>query len=416
MKTKLYLVSDGPWAGTGFGEELRNIAYRLAQSGEYEIIWQSLQHLGYPVDIPDTVFPDIPHKGVKVKIVGTVGLPNEFGSYIFPKHYDTYVPDLVMFMGDPKNIRTWIPIKQKVKFPLIMYVTLDGLPIHPRWLESLQYVNLLIAMSGWAQMEYMKVGLSLAYIHHGINWNYWSTNDEEKKRLRRKYKIKDDTVLYISRDTNQHRKRQDVLLKCWRDFHPESKNVKLLLWTDWNCRLGWMLEDKIKQFKVPRDTILSPADLTGYPKFFDCANSLELEREIAQLGDVYLSASSGEGFGKNNLEAISLNQPVIATNCSAITEVVGKGGILVPTYNGGAGRCSVHDGARSVEGFAIDQEKFIEAMLYLYQNPKERIELGHLGREHAREFDYDTKIIPAWLKVLAQINPDEILVRETLQL
>jgi hypothetical protein len=125
--------------------------------------------------------------------------------------------------------------------------------------------------------------------------------------------------------------------------------------------------------------------------------------------------NSGEGFGKCLLEATSLKQPVIATAYSAIPEVVGEGGILVPPYEGEAGRYAIHDQARSVDGAAVNQEKFVEAMLYLYENPKERRELGFLGREHAKEFDYDTRIVPAWLDILSTINPDEILFREVLK-
>lgn len=416
MRIKLYVVTDGMWSGTGFGEEMKHIAYGLAQTGEFEIIWQSLQHLGYPVDIPDTAFSDIAHKGTTIKVIGTIGLPNEFGSYIFPKHYEKYVPDLVLFLGDPRNIRTWTKIRQRLKFPLAMYVTLDGLPIPPHWESYLKPVNLLVAMTEWAQIEFMKAGYRTAYIHHGINWNFWNSNDEERKMLKRKYGINPETDLFISRDVNQHRKRQDVLLKCWRDFNPESKKVKLLLWTDWNCRLGYNIEHRIKQFNVPRHTIISPEELTGFPKFWENANTIEEELEIAKLGDVYLSTTSGEGFGKCLLESIALKQPVIATKYSAVPEVVGKGGILVPTYEGGAGRYSIHDTARSVEGGAVNQEKFVEAMRELYDNPKERKELGFLGREHAKDFDYEGKIIPAWKKILTSFNPDEIMLKELLQI
>jgi len=395
---------------------MRNIVYRLVQSGQHEVIWQSLQHLGFPVDIPDEVFPDIPHKGTTVKVVGTSGLPNEFGSYIFPRHYETYVPDLVLFMGDPRNIKTWIPLKKQYSFPLIMYVTLDGLPIHPQWLEYLPYCNLLIAMTEWAQIEFMKAGLSVAYIHHGVNWNWWVNDEDNKAKLRANYGLDKDTTIFINRESNQHRKRLDILLRCWKAFRPESKDAKLLLWTPWQSWQGWDIDYKIKQYEVPRETILSPEDIlgAGQHKILECANRPEVERAIAQMGDIYLTSSSGEGFGKNNLEAMSLGQPVIATKCSAIPEVIGKGGILVPTYEGEAGRYSVYDSARSVDGAVVNMEKFVDAMLELYQNPVERKNLGYVAREQARKFDYDAEIIPAWLKILSQINPDEILVKEVL--
>jgi glycosyltransferase involved in cell wall biosynthesis len=195
-------------------------------------------------------------------------------------------------MGDPRNIKPWKEVKQQIPVPLIFYATLDGLPVRPIWRTYFSYCNMVLAMTEWATYEFLKADIPVnGYIHHGVNYHYWDTNDEEKSRLRRKYRIDEDTILFISRDVNQHRKRYDVLLKCWRDFKPESKNAKLLLWTDWNCRFGFNIEQRIAQYKVPRHTIISPEDLTGFPKFWECAVTVEEELEIAKLADVYCSAS-----------------------------------------------------------------------------------------------------------------------------
>jgi len=63
----------------------------------------------------------------------------------------------------------------------------------------------------------------------------------------------------------------------------------------------------------------------------------------------------------------------------------------------------------------VNEEKFVEAMFRLYDNPDERKELGNQGREWAKTFDYDTEIIPAWLDILSRINPDVILAEEVLK-
>lgn len=419
QKQHIMFIGDGPFSGTGFSEELRHIAFRLVHTGEFKITWLSLQHLGSPIDIPDTLFTDIPHKGGTIRLVGKGKTdPYSFGAEIFPRHFLTELPDVVLFMGDPKNIRPYIPLKQKFAFPLYMYVTLDGLPIHPMMIEPLRYVNVLITMTEWAQLEYVKVGLNPAFIHHGINWNWWATNEKEKKRLRRKYKIPEDCVVYISWDVNQHRKRFDALLRCWKEFHPESKNAKLILYCDWNMEnsLGWKLDDIIKEYDIPRDTIIDPIQLTCRPKDWMCPEPVEILREIACLGDVYLSTTSGEGFGKCALEALSLGIVVIITDYSACSEVCKRGSILVPTIKMGFSKYGFrwHDRVRVVEGGIVNEEKFVEAMLYLYNNEEERKKLGKQAREWAREFDYDTKVIPAWVELLNKINPDLILQRQLL--
>ena len=193
-------------------------------------------------------------------------------------------------------------------------------------------------------------------------------------------------------------------------------DAKLILYTPWNMEnsLGWNTEYLIKQYKVPRETIISPMQLRGRPKLWMNPEPIEVLREIAILGDVYPSTTSGEGFGRCGLEALSLKIPVAITDYSACSEVHQKGSILVPCYEGRAGRFRWHDKVRACDGGVVNEEKFTEALLRLYDNPKERKELGIQAREWAREFDYATKIIPQWIDILNKINPDIILQNELL--
>jgi len=410
-------ISDGPFSGTGFSEELRNILYRIIQQADYRFSWYSLQHTGFPIYLPDTMFPDIPHKGATIKILGTRGNPNNLGADNFPKHYLTENPEAVLFMGDPTNIEPYINLKQQLAFPLYMYCTLDGLPVREDWIELLKNVNVLIAMTEWAQIEYIKKNLAPAYIHHGVNWYWWKPDIAASKILRQKYGIKPDETVFINWDVNQYRKRQDALLRCWRDFHPENKKAKLILYTDWQTTaLGWDFERLIREYKIPRETVISPLDLQGSPKYLQCAEMPEKLLEIAMLGDVYVSTTSGEGFGKTSLEAMSLGMPVVITDYSACPEVCAKGSILVPTYTGQMGRFRFPDTLQGTERGIVNEEKFTEAMLQLYSNPNERKELGRIAREWAKEFNYDDKIVPKWIKLLDSINPDEILTKELLRL
>ena len=417
------VIGDGPKSGTGFGEEMRNIFYRLVQTGDFKVTWFALTEQGFPIDLPDSVFPDMPHKGATIKVISNRGDPMLRGANTFPKHYLTYNPEIVFFMGDPINIAGYVDEpyfwKDKFHFPFYMYVTLDGLPIHPSWMKFLKKVNILITMTEWAQVEYMKKGLAPAYIYHGVNWNWWATSKKKKEAIRKKYNIPEECILFINWDVNQHRKRIDALLRCWKEFHPETKNAKLLLYTDWQMdkKLGWNIEDLIEEYEIPRETIISPLELTGKPKFWEVMEPPEVLREIATLGDIYVSTTSGEGFGKCALEALSLGMPVIITDYSACSEVCKKGSILVPTIQIGFSKYGFrwHDRTRAVEGGIVNEEKFTEAMVYLYNNADERKKLGRQARVWAKEFDYDTKIIPQWLHLFSSVSPEKIMMAEMLQ-
>lgn len=408
------VIGDGPTSGTGFGEELRNIFYRLVQTGRYEITWIALERMGIPIDLPDVVFPDLPYKGATIRVLGNKGDRASFGAEVFPKHYIKYNPDMIFFMGDPRNIIPYLAPpykwKQRFHFPLFMYITLDGLPVHPHWKKHLEYVNVLVTMTNWAQLEYTKIGLGPWSIHHGVNWDWWSNNVQIKQKLRRSVGIDDDTVLFMNWEIAQHRKRTDALLRAWRDAKPESKNMKLFLYTDWNMEqtLGWNIEDLITQYDVPRETILSPEDVFKAPKYWSTGETQEELLNVARMGDVYASATSGEGFGKCPLEAMSLGMPVIITDYAASSEVCAKGSKLIPI----TGRYRMDDTRRSVDAGMIDEAKMTQAILELYNNKKEREELGAQAREWSKEFDYDRKIIPEWDNLFNSFNLEKIMMDE----
>lgn len=416
MKTKLMVVSDNIFAGTGFSEELRNILFRLVQTTEYEIYWVGLQHVGHPVDVPDTLFPDLNQTGATIKMVSGVGPPGLYGLSGFKRNFDRYAPDFLLMMGDPKHFKPYVEAKQEIVFPFAVYTTLDGLPIHPSWKEVFYGTNVSLAMTEWAMLEFQKADISMSgYIHHGLNWQWMTTSEIEKQKIRNMYGIPDDVTLFIDWDVNQFRKRFDALLRCWKAFRPETKKALLFLYIDSNCHLGWNIKELIEQYDVPRHTVLLPEDVIGTRKHFEQAEDIEFHRSIIQMGDIYVSTTGGEGFGKCPNEAASFGMPVIITDYSACSEVCERGSILVPTYPGPAGRYRFHDRVKQVEMGIVDEEKFVEAMIRLYDNPDERKELGIQAREWSQTFDYDTQIIPAWMDILNRINPDVVVAEELLK-
>jgi glycosyltransferase involved in cell wall biosynthesis len=418
MKRFLMAISDGAFSGTGFSEQMRQILFGLAQTGQFDVSWQCLQHMGYPYELYDYVFPDLPHKGAKIKVYGTYGDPFHFGADAFLKNYRDVNPEMVLFMGDPRNIIPYLDYKTRLGFPFIFYATLDGVPIHPQWIEPLKHVNLLVAMTEWAAEEYYKVGFSPAWIHHGINTKWWKISPEEKRLIRRKYGISDDTVVFINWDIPQHRKRPDALLRCWKEFHPENKNAILILYTDWNLSssLGWNLEDLIKQYEVPRQTIISPIELQGTPKFYDHAERPEMLKEIVCMGDVYPSTTSGEGWGMCGTEAMAMGIPVVITDYAASSEVHRKGSILVPCYEGRAGRFRLDDRRRSVEAGIVNEELFTQALDKLYKDKQFRQNLGLEALRWSRKFDFQKQIIPKWQQLLGGLNTDLIAAKELLNI
>jgi glycosyltransferase involved in cell wall biosynthesis len=422
MLTKLMITTDWAGAGTGFSDEMRNVMYRLVQTGKYEVYWVGYNYVGIPLDIPASVFEDMKGMNGAIKMLSGVGPPDQFGLQGYIRNVDKYNPDFYLAMGDPDNFRPLIDYRTMYKesVPLITYVTLDGLPIHPSWKPVFGKINIPITMTDWACQEYQKAGFNVSgFIHHGVNWNWMKTNSEERRMLRDSYLshihgVNDETVIFIDSNSNQHRKRDDAMLDCWKAFKPETKNAKLFLNKDWEMEtsIGWNLEQLIEQKGVDRSTILSPEDVYGRKKYWEQAEDIAFHRQMMALGDVQVSCTSGEGFGKVFLENMSLGIPIIAPDYAALTEVCKKGADLIPLYEGRAGKYRIHDHIRQVDAGVVNQDKFVESMVRMYDNKSERTELGFQGQEYAKNFDYDTVIVPQWDSVFERFNPDTIMASQ----
>jgi len=422
MKTKLMIGTDWMASGTGFSEEMRNIAYRLVQSGEYEIYWLGFNYVGLPLDYPDSIFSDLPHTGATIKGLCGYGPGQLFGLNGFKNNFYKYNPDFYLAMGDPKVFEPYARwrYETKTKFPFVAYTTIDGVPIHPSWKPTFSQINIPLAMTEWGMNQYQKAGIPMAgYIHHGVNWEWMARSRESKRRARKIFGIDEETVLFMDWNTNQYRKRIDALLECWKAFKPETKNAKLFLYMDSDMtephkQMGWHLEDLMKQMDIPRETVLLPEDVFKRRKYFESAEDIDFHKMVISMADILVSCTSGEGFGKVFLEALSLGIPIICPYYSSLPEVCEKGALLIPLYDGPAGHYRVQDAVRSVYGGIVNQEKFVEAMARLYDHPDEREELGAQGREWAKDFDYDTQIIPGWMNILGSVNPDVIYAQELL--
>lgn len=411
-KTRIMTVCDSIYAGTGFSEEMRNIMFRIASLPEYEIYWMSLQHTGYPIDIPDTMFPDLPKKGITIKILGGAVGPLGYDSFV--KHFNSIKPDIVFDIGDPHHFLPQINYKRKEPFTFLAYTTLDGLPIYPPWKKIFDEVDVPIAMTNWAYKAFMEAGCKMSgFVHHGVNWQYMTANPERRAKLKKHFGIDENCIIFGNWDANQFRKQDPALLRAWKKVHPERKNMKLFLNKDTNCQMGYNLYNLVEQYNIPRETVIFPEDLspTGDKKYFEMADEPVHHKEMCELFDVFVSATGGEGFGKTSLEALSLGLPVIITDYSACSEVCEKGSILIPH----SGVYRDKDSAKVVDLALIDVDKLTEAIIYLYNNSAERQELGLEAREWAKEFDYDTKVFPAWQDVLSRINPDVILANNLLR-
>ncbi len=129
-------------------------------------------------------------------------------------------------------------------------------------------------------------------------------------------------ILFVG--TIQPRKNIVNLVKAFEIFKENSKfqvpNFKLII----AGGKGWLWREtfkKIKESSVEKDIILTGA-----------VSSQELANLYSQA-KVFVLPSLYEGFGLPILEAFSYGVPVIASNNSSLSEIVGEAGLLVNPNN-----------------------------------------------------------------------------------
>lgn len=106
---------------------------------------------------------------------------------------------------------------------------------------------------------------------------------------------------------------------------------------------------------------------------------------LYNAADLVVSTTMAEGFGLTLAEAAACGVPLVATDCSAVSEVVGPGGVLVPST--GPITC-----AYAHEWALIDEAAATAAVRRLLDKPALRRDYGAAGRRHVARFDWSRAV------------------------
>ncbi|MCB0164092.1 MAG: glycosyltransferase family 4 protein [Anaerolineae bacterium] len=160
----------------------------------------------------------------------------------------------------------------------------------------------------------------ITVIHEAANPIYRQLPPRQvQEHLQQKYNFGHNYILFVS--TIEPRKNLPGLLQAYRRLRDEYKRQELLVLAGAN---GWLWEE-----------------------VYETVNKLHLEDHVVFLGRVssqdlvYLyngacmlvHPSFYEGFGLTTLEAMMCGTPVIASNTSALPEIVGDAAVLVDPHD-----------------------------------------------------------------------------------
>jgi glycosyltransferase involved in cell wall biosynthesis len=194
-----------------------------------------------------------------------------------------------------------------------------------KWLDLvilrlvMQYASAIITDSEFSRSQILKcvggdpdkvkvvyAGVHSAYCPHKMDQHFLSSKGLEGKRL----------LVFVGRLIP--RKNLDFLLDVFIDVSNQRSDAYLVIIGEGELRPA--LQYKVKQVGLNHKILF-----TGFVS--------EMEKiQWLNAADIFVSASSMEGFGLNVVEAMACGKPVIVSNAGSLPEIVeqGKTGFVVP--------------------------------------------------------------------------------------
>jgi glycosyltransferase involved in cell wall biosynthesis len=308
---KILWVSNSPHVSTGYGGQTRTFAYRLQETLGHEVTILAFWGL----------------QGAPVTMGGITVLPAGRGKYsndVIVADAERIKADIVITLMD-----VWVLDKEVVKnIRWCPWLPIDHSPVPPDVLEVTKLAFQPIAYSKFGQQELLNENVIASYVPHGVDTSVFYPVG--KAEARKRMGIGEDKYLVSMVAANigsPSRKAFDQQIRAFAKLHARHPNTMLYIHTDWTGKAGDNIERIIKLAGIPKTAVARP-DLYKYERGLITEEDM---RFVYSASDVLLNVSRGEGFGVPIIESMACGTPVIATDFTAMSELVPRGtGWLVP--------------------------------------------------------------------------------------
>ena len=287
-----------------------------------------------------------------------------------------------------------------------LYYPMDGWGIPGPGRSVIENADSLVAMAQFsADVVKAEADKDSTVIYHGVNADKFTpVSQKEKQNLRKKYNLPEDATVLLYVGRNSARKLNTLLLQTVLRILKANPSVYFFGHIPNHQDPSHNLDDFIKHGASSRDGV-DYSDVLDRIIFNPLANSLsmgvsdDLMPEYYQMADIYVTASSGEGFGFPIIEAMACEVPVVATDYTTTDELLrNSSGIDDKDKDRGfsirvAGKWS---GSFCVEHAIWDIDDAVEKITRLIETPELRAEMGKRGRQFVKaNCDWD-KIVDQW--------------------
>jgi glycosyltransferase involved in cell wall biosynthesis len=419
----------GDFAPTGFGTVTRNLGRRLVERGlDLRFISQNDQ----VVEIPDWLMP----RAVNLLSLSMDTPPGRLFdgtaevSMLDGSSYRGWVPDAAVILGDfaASRIIAGAFLDAFASVRSYHYVPIEGIDLPPLWAEMWRAIT-PIAMSEFGAREIAKVtGSRPPVILHGVDPEEFRPPDPERPLVLTStegsdlvlreprdakaawmgyFQIRRAPATWVLRtDANWPRKRYPSLFRSMVPVLRDNPTALLVVHAK-AYGPGGYLPDSLSKYPD-----LEPVELVGFDNAspvvyrfsgrespsIALTNAAGLSQatllSLYWAADLYTS-NSAEGFGLTIAEALACGIPAVGLKYSAVPEVIGDAGVVVPAP-------TLIDNEYDHYWAGANERQFGQEVERLLRNPVQRRMLGDRGPDRVRRlFDWDHKA-EQFLGVLVQ--------------
>ena len=213
----------------------------------------------------------------------------------------------------------------KNKFKSVFYFPIDGPPLKS-WFDNIDFFDVPVAYTQYAKKEILKcrpeLEKKLQVILHGNNPDHFYPLEKEKIRRFRKEYFGANADKFIINATNRNQPRKDLptLILGFKRYK-EAFNPDAFLYLHCNPtdHMGWNLYTIMEQLGLKEGV-----DFMFPPEaYHDAGASIDVLNHIFNASDVYLTTTTGEGWGLNVSTAAACKIPVIAPYTTSLIEMSG---------------------------------------------------------------------------------------------
>lgn len=390
----------GDLAATGFGSVTTDLGRALLDRG-LDVRFLSQNDIGPDLPEPfrsraaDLAFYELNHSATDGGVSGVRSILGDIIAGI-PSHrlvngepFGDWKPDVAVLLGDFVAARLLFSrfAEPLQRLPVYHYVPIEGVDLPPSWAALWRHLR-PVAMSSFGAEQIERVtGVRPPVAYHGVDTSTFypvtpsrpltvplNPGDSQTVTLRsrdackRFFGLDPSSRVVLRCDRNMPRKRFGSLLRAMAPILAELDDVRLVL----HARAfdqGGFLPDSISKLPEDAQGRVIVTDRPGLPRAVLAA--------LYNAADVYVSTSA-EGFGLTIAEALACGVPAVGLDYSAVPEVLGPAGALVPV-------ASTYDNEYDHAWAWPDEEAFGDAVRFLLDHPAKRRALGDLGPRHVGE-------------------------------